>query len=343
MATTEETGHASRGENYAQDGTMDLHCEPVSRSMTGTWTACSFIVVHERIAFDGISANLVPYLTKKLHQGTVKSANNVTNWVGATWLTPILAAFIADAYLNRCLAFVSASVFLNRCLAFVSASVFYFMTWYKYVTRYGPVYILLIIYNNFLPLLASNPQPARFTVGCGGAMPLTSAFGADQFDDFSAKKRTKNSPSSLVDVQPFLWHKVPCGNPFTKVANVLAAAARKWKAALPNNPRELYELSLKEYAKKERCRIEYNPSLRYYAFLAVLASLNFLFFLLFSKLFVYNTEVGKTKMDLAMETLLREANSPRDNEETMVDLVMKPLRNETDSPTIMKIVGYVDN
>jgi len=73
--------------------------------------------VFERMAYYGISSNLVVYLTKKLHQGTVKSSNNVTNWVGTIWLTPILGAYVADAHLGRYWTFVVASViYLSVCM-----------------------------------------------------------------------------------------------------------------------------------------------------------------------------------------------------------------------------------
>lgn len=66
--------------------------------------------VFERMAYYGISSNLVLYLTKKLHQGTVTSANNVTNWVGTIWITPILGAYVADAHLGRYWTFLIASI-----------------------------------------------------------------------------------------------------------------------------------------------------------------------------------------------------------------------------------------
>jgi dipeptide/tripeptide permease len=66
--------------------------------------------VFERMAFYGISSNLVLYLTTKLHQGTVSSANNVTNWVGTIWMTPIIGAYIADAHLGRYRTFMVASL-----------------------------------------------------------------------------------------------------------------------------------------------------------------------------------------------------------------------------------------
>ena len=63
----------------------------------------------ERMAYFGIVSNLVIYLTKKLHEGTVTSANNVTNWVGTVWVTPLLGAYIADAFIGRYWTFVIAS------------------------------------------------------------------------------------------------------------------------------------------------------------------------------------------------------------------------------------------
>ena len=62
------------------------------------------------MAYYGIAANLVLYLTDKLHEGTVASSNNVTNWVGTVWMTPLLGAYIADSYLGRYWTFMIASV-----------------------------------------------------------------------------------------------------------------------------------------------------------------------------------------------------------------------------------------
>lgn len=74
--------------------------------------------VFERMAYYGISSNLILYLTNKLHQGTVTSSTNVTNWAGTMWITPILGAYVADTYLGRYWTFVTASfiyllVYLN--------------------------------------------------------------------------------------------------------------------------------------------------------------------------------------------------------------------------------------
>ncbi|XVF28555.1 hypothetical protein REPUB_Repub15cG0039900 [Reevesia pubescens] len=175
--------------DYTQDGTVDLKGNPVRRSKRGGWTACSFVIVYEvfeRMAYYGISSNLVLYLTRKLHQGTVKSSNNVTNWVGTIWMTPILGAYVADAHLGRYWTFVIASTI--------------------YISG-----MLLLTLSVSLPGLkpppchqaniddckkASTLQLAVFfgalytlAVGTGGTKPNISTIGADQFDDFHPKEK----------------------------------------------------------------------------------------------------------------------------------------------------------
>lgn len=75
--------------------------------------------VFERMAYYGIASNLVIFMTTKLHQGTVKSSNNVTNWVGTSWLTPIFGAYVADAHLDRYVTFVISSAIYLLVLIFL--------------------------------------------------------------------------------------------------------------------------------------------------------------------------------------------------------------------------------
>lgn len=62
---------------------------------------------------------------------------------------------------------------------------------------------------------------------------------------------------------PFYRHKVPSGSPFTRMARVIVAAIRKWKVPIPNDPNQLYEHELEEYAKKGKFKIDSTPTLRY--------------------------------------------------------------------------------
>ncbi|KAI6673514.1 hypothetical protein NL676_001420 [Syzygium grande] len=131
MSTVEERGGANGEDAYTQDGTVDRKGGPVRRSRTGRWKACSFIVgcigflfplydgdaliyvayeVFERISYYGVASNLLLYLTKRLREGTVNSANNVTNWAGVVWMTPVIGAYIGDVHLGRYRTFVIASI-----------------------------------------------------------------------------------------------------------------------------------------------------------------------------------------------------------------------------------------
>lgn len=48
-----------------------------------------------------MSSNLVVYFKKQLSQHSATAANNVSNWSGTCYITPLIGAFVADAYLGR--------------------------------------------------------------------------------------------------------------------------------------------------------------------------------------------------------------------------------------------------
>lgn len=62
---------------------------------------------------------------------------------------------------------------------------------------------------------------------------------------------------------PFYRHKLPSGSPLTRIAQVLVASLRKLKVHVPQDPKDLYELSMNEYATKGRYRVDHTSSLRY--------------------------------------------------------------------------------
>lgn len=176
-------------DDYTKDGTVDLKGNPVCRSKRGGWNACFFVVVYEvfeRMAYYGISSNLVLYMTKKLHQGTVKSANNVTNWVGTIWMTPILGAYFADAHLGRYWTFlISCAIYLTGMSVLTLA---------VSIPGIKPPPCNEAHLSNCKK--ASTLQLAVFygalytlAIGTGGTKPNISTIGADQFDDFEPKEK----------------------------------------------------------------------------------------------------------------------------------------------------------
>ncbi|XP_059448001.1 protein NRT1/ PTR FAMILY 5.2-like [Corylus avellana] len=303
MATEEEAF-----DDYTKDGTVDLRGNPVRRSKRGGWTACSFIVVYEvfeRMAYYGISSNLILYLTKKLHQGTVSASNNVTNWVGTVWITPILGAYVADAHLGRYWTFVIASIIYISGMSVLTLAVS--LHGLKPPSCSDDTNIENCKKASTLQLAVFFGALYTLAVGTGGTKPNISTIGADQFDDFHPKEKSHKlsffnwwmfsiffgtlfANTVLVWIQdnvgwtlgyalptlglaisisiflagtPFYRHKVPAGSPFTRMAKVIVAAIRKWRVHIPNDPKELYELDLEEYAKKGKFRIDSTPTLRF--------------------------------------------------------------------------------
>lgn len=65
----------------------------------------------ERLAYYGMSTNLVNYLQIRLNMDNVAASNSVTSWSGTCYLTPLIGAFLADAYLGRYWTIASFSIF----------------------------------------------------------------------------------------------------------------------------------------------------------------------------------------------------------------------------------------
>lgn len=55
----------------------------------------------ERLTTLGIAVNLVTYLTGTMHLGNATAANNVTNFLGTSFMLTLLGGFIADTFLGR--------------------------------------------------------------------------------------------------------------------------------------------------------------------------------------------------------------------------------------------------
>ncbi|KAG6675053.1 hypothetical protein I3843_15G076900 [Carya illinoinensis] len=144
--------------------------------------------VSEKLAVVGFTANMISYLTTELHMPLTKAANTVTNFGGTSSLTPLLGAFLSDAFVGR---FWTVTV----------ASIIY------------QIGMMLLTLSAVLPQLRPPPckvgthqvcQEADFgqqailyislllaALGSGGIRPCVVAFGADQFDETDPKQNTK--------------------------------------------------------------------------------------------------------------------------------------------------------
>lgn len=271
---------------YTNDGTVDIHNKPAIKKETGNWRACKFVLgteCCERLAYYGMSTNLVNYLQDQLNQGNVTASNNVTNWSGTCYITPLIGAFLADAFMGRywTIAIFSIIYVLGMTLFTLSASL-----------------------NGLKPVCdekgschATSAQVAvcflalyMIALGTGGIKPCVSSFGADQFDETDETEKKKKSSffnwfyfsinvGSLVASSVLVWIQMnvgwgwglgipavsmaiavafffsgshlyrlqrPGGSPLTRIAQVLVASVRKSHVKVPDDKTLLYEITDKE-------------------------------------------------------------------------------------------------
>ncbi|KAH9313924.1 hypothetical protein KI387_022551, partial [Taxus chinensis] len=290
--------------NVTEDGSTDLKGKPVSRLLTGGWTASLFIIIveiAERMAFYGISSNLVTYLTNVMQQSTVTAAKNVNLWLGVASMLPLLGAFVADSFLGR-----------YRTIVF--SSVVYVM---------GLFCLTLSASVKFLRPPPCNetfcPGPSAFQVefffislymvvlGEGGHKPCLQAFGADQFDDGDPTERKYKSSffnwwyfgicsglvlavSVLVYIQENVgWglgfgiptmvmaiafslflcgtsmyrHRLPTTSPVTRIVQVFVAAIRKWNVSMTTPPVEQNLYASHELLKGEMRKLMHTNQFRF--------------------------------------------------------------------------------
>ncbi|KAK7287474.1 hypothetical protein RIF29_00754 [Crotalaria pallida] len=286
---------------YTEDGTLDINRKPANKKKTGNWKACPYILGNEcceRLAYYGMSTNLVNYLQDRFNQGNATAANNVTTWSGTCYLTPLLGAFLADSYLGR----------------------------YWTIASFSSIYVVgmaLLTFSAILPGLkpacdgdACHPTSGQtaalfialylIALGTGGIKPCVSSFGADQFDDNDEAERKKKSSffnwfyfsinigaliasSVLVWIQMNVgwgwgfgvpavamviaiifffigsrWYRlqVAGGSPLTRICQVLVAAFRKSKVQVPDDESLIFETADMESNIKGSRKLEHTNKMK---------------------------------------------------------------------------------
>ncbi|KAG0499511.1 hypothetical protein HPP92_004202 [Vanilla planifolia] len=261
---------------YTGDGSVDIKGNPVMKHKTGNWKACPFILgteCCERLAYYGISTNLVTYLTKKLHQGNASAARNVTTWQGTCYLSPLIGAVLADAYWGRywTIAVFSTIYFIGMGTLTLSAS----------VPQLEPPSCV----DSVCPEATAAQYGVFFlglyliALGTGGIKPCVSSFGADQFDDTDSMERVKKGSffnwfyfsiniGALVSSSLLVWLQDNCGwglgfggSPITRVCQVVVASFRKWNVEVPPDSSLLYELPDKTSAIEGSRKLEHSDEL----------------------------------------------------------------------------------
>ncbi|XP_022767674.1 protein NRT1/ PTR FAMILY 8.1-like [Durio zibethinus] len=288
---------------YTNNGTVDFHKNLANKNKTGNWKACRFILGNEcceRLAYYGMGTNLVNYLEQRLNQRNVTASNNVTNWSGTCYVTPLIGAFLADAYLGRYWTIASFSIIyvFGMTLLTLSAS----------VTGLKPS-------CNGDVCHPTSGQTAVFFValymialGTGGIKPCVSSFGADQFDETDEIERKKKSSffnwfyvsiniGALIASSVLVWIQMnvgwgwgfgipaaamaiavvlffsgsrmyrlqkPGGSPLTRIFQVIISSFRKLNVKVPADKTLLYETADEECNIQGSRKLEHTDMLKFF-------------------------------------------------------------------------------
>lgn len=84
------------------EGYLDWRKRPVDKSRQGGLFAAVFVLVaevFENLAFLANASNLVTYFHQYMHFPLAKSANTVTNFMGTSFLLPLLGGYLSDAFM----------------------------------------------------------------------------------------------------------------------------------------------------------------------------------------------------------------------------------------------------
>uniref|UniRef100_M8B946 Peptide transporter PTR2 n=1 Tax=Aegilops tauschii TaxID=37682 RepID=M8B946_AEGTA len=258
------------------DATVDVNGQPAAKASTGNWRACFFILgieFSECLAFFAISKNLVTYLTSVLHESNVDAARNVSTWIGTTFFTPLVGAFLADTYWGR---YKTIVIFLSiYTIGMLVLTVSAMLPSLMQSSNHGGIHRVAVYTGLYLTAL-----------GNGGIKPCTSAFGADQFDMADPVERVKKGSffncyffainvGSLLSTTVIVWvqdnvgwgigfavpmilmslgfavfvtgrrvyrYKTLGESPMTRVSRVIVAAARNCHMELPDDCSALHHL-----------------------------------------------------------------------------------------------------
>lgn len=270
----------SVGDNNIESGVG--HYSPVKRKLGG-WRAMPFIFANElceKLAVVGFSTNMITYLQEELHLPPVMAANTLTNFGGTASLTPLLGAFIADAYAGRFWTIAVSSVIYQIGMAILTISAILPQLRPppcsgKEICKQASAGQLGILYFSLL----------LTALGSGGIRPCVVAFGADQFDEKDPKQGKKmwnffnwyyfcmglsillavtvivyiqenigwgwglGIPSAAMAISivffvmglPLYRHFKPAGSPLTRLLQVIVASIKKRNLPKPADPSLLYQ------------------------------------------------------------------------------------------------------
>ncbi|KAK6228644.1 hypothetical protein SCA6_000984 [Theobroma cacao] len=228
------------------------------KSYKGGWSAAIFVIfveMAERFAFYGLAGNLIQYLTNNLGEPVATAAKNVNTWIGVSAIFPLLGAFVADSYLGRFKTILASSFIYFLGMVLLSLSVSVIPIHSRKAVFFTALYVLAIGEGGHKPCVQTfaadqfdenNPKEKAakssffnwwylgIVTGASVAIVVviylqdnvswTAGFGV------LAGSLAVALALFLIGIKRYRSQK-PTGSPFTAMAQVFVAAAKKWRVS----------------------------------------------------------------------------------------------------------------
>ncbi|GAB4827374.1 hypothetical protein Ancab_034260 [Ancistrocladus abbreviatus] len=223
----------------------------------GGWRSAIFIIfveMSERFAYYGIAANLIIYLTTVLGQEVATAAKNVNNWNGVLSIALVVGAFLADSYLGRfTTTLISTAIFLTGLVVLTTSTSVVVPHHLKKTIFFMALYVVAIGDGGHRPCLQTfaadqfdeeteEERKAKSSFFnwwyLGIVIGATSAVIGVVYLEDNIGWTTGYAILTGVEAvalgvfvfgSRFYRRQRPVGSPFTTVAQVVVAAARKWR------------------------------------------------------------------------------------------------------------------
>ncbi|KAA8519108.1 hypothetical protein F0562_013364 [Nyssa sinensis] len=210
-----------------------------------------FVEVGERFAYYGVSGNLITYLTNVLGQPTAMAAKNVNIWQGVSAIFPLLGAFFADSYLGRFKTILISSIIYLMGLVLLTMSVSAIPLQHRGAAFFVALYVLTVGEGGHKPCVQTfaadqfeeelpEEKAAKSSffnwwylgIVSGATMAILVVIYVQDYVGWDVGFGML-AVAVAVALALFLIgsttykRQAPIGSPFTRVSQVLVAAARK--------------------------------------------------------------------------------------------------------------------
>ncbi|XWS57007.1 hypothetical protein CRYUN_Cryun09bG0134500 [Craigia yunnanensis] len=236
------------------------------KSSKGGWNAAIFVIfveMAERFAFYGLAGNLITYLTNNLGQPVATAAKNVNTWVGVSAIFPMFGAFIADSYFGRFKTILASSLIYFLGMVLLSLSVSVIPMHSRKAVFFTALYVLAIGEGGHKPCVQTfaadqfdenNPEEKAakssffnwwyLGIVTGASIAIVVVIYLQDNVSWTAGFAVLAGSLAvaltlfLIGIKRYRKQR-PTGSPFTTVAQVFVAAAKKWRLSETHGGRSI--------------------------------------------------------------------------------------------------------